>query len=214
MAENAASSNVSPDVVDWSPEPVSAEELERRRLITEALGECDRQRLHGRDRLARVNIRLARAGQLPADEAEVAAVAYERSVDGESLPARLARSGQARAEPWEIVPGPPVEPQRPDPLEERDRVVATLIHSRWNWWASIGRPYPLGPLARAAEHEEAGRDFRELLAAVNRELDGAGLDPIGAEDLVAAMARAERVMVPHSPVRGSNGRFRRSRVAR
>jgi hypothetical protein len=215
MAENNTSSDTSPDVVDWSPEPVSAEELERQRVITRALGECDRQRLAGRDRLANVNVRLARAGQLPADEVEVAAVAYQRSVEGESLPARLARSGQARPEPWEVGAGPPVEPERPDPLEERDRLVATVIHRHWNWWASIGKPYPLQASAPAAEHEMAGHDFRELLVAVNHELVGADLDPIGADDLVAAMARAGRAMVPHPLARAANGRFsRRGRIAR
>jgi hypothetical protein len=187
------------DVEDWAPEPLSAEQLERQRVITQGLDQCDRGHLAGRDRLVAVNVLLARAGQVPADQAEVDAVAYERAVAGESRPAMLARSTSSE-EPWEAVDAPPAPPAAIDGRAERARIIETQVHSYWRWWTtSLQRRYPLSALAGAGEHRQAEEDRRQLLDAVNRDLVAAGLPAAGDVDLLATMRRVERVMAPHPP---------------
>jgi hypothetical protein len=207
--------DVSADVVEWSPEPASADELERRRLVVEALGECDRRRVARAERLAAVNVALARAGQLPASADELAELEYDRAVAGECRPALLATTSTAAAEPWEVVERPPVEPERADPRAELARIVETHVHQHWAYWGRIGRRYPLPAAASADEHSQAIDDRRVLLDVVNRELVADGRGAIGDGDLVVAMARMNRTMVPDSPPgfqRDQNGRFSRRRM--
>jgi len=188
------------DVVEWEPDGADPETERRLPIVARAYGDVGQHAGHA-EALRAVNRALARAGLVALESAELAADLDEITRRGE-LELRV----RAREEPWEVVEGPPVEPEPRDTAAERERIVSTRVLAYADWWAAEGRQYPLPNRATAADHARAERDRLQLLDDVNRDLVAADLEPIATAELVGAMTRLHRPMaLPSAPATAGPG---------